>query len=119
MTSVRQSNVDRGKYRQRCREALSGHIYDKLGINVKPSEVRLNPRAPDPYAWEFLSEKEEFLRRIFAKKLSDHSINTYKLLCDEVGVTFEAVSKAPSAPNPDVGISVLRMFREKLHVENS
>jgi hypothetical protein len=80
-----------------------------LGIDIKPSEVRLSPRAPDPYAWEFLSEKEEFLRRIFAKKLSDHSINTYKLLCDEVGVTFEAVSKAPSAPNPDVGISVRKI----------
>ncbi|RMJ04855.1 hypothetical protein CDV36_014474 [Fusarium kuroshium] len=104
MSSTRQSNVDRGKHRQRCREVLSEHICDKLGITVKPPEVRLKPRASDPYAWEFLSEKKEVLRHIFAKKLSDHSINTYKLLCDEVGVTFEAVFKAPPTANSDARV---------------
>ncbi|SCN98210.1 uncharacterized protein FFNC_10011 [Fusarium fujikuroi] len=107
MASPRLSNVERGRRRQECRELLSNHIRSKLGVSVGPTEVRLNPRPTDPYAWEFLPEKEEPLRRIFAKKLSDHSIGTYNLLCKEVGVTFEAVPpKNSSNCCPDVHMSV-------------
>ena len=58
---------------------------------IKPSDVRLNLRANDPYAWKVLPGKEAFYSQIFAKSLSDHSIGTYRLLCEEVGKTFEAV----------------------------
>ncbi|KAH8659478.1 hypothetical protein BGZ61DRAFT_567002 [Ilyonectria robusta] len=98
MAPTRQSNAERGRLRQACREVLSEHIY----ISVKPSEIRLSPRATDPYTWKFLPEKEESLCIIFAKKLSDHSISAYRLLCEEVGVTFEAVLKAPSGSTPDI-----------------
>ncbi|KAH7188006.1 hypothetical protein DER44DRAFT_679950 [Fusarium oxysporum] len=102
MASPRLSNIQRGRRRQECREMLSKHVRSRLGVSVEPSEIRLSLRPTDPYKWEILSGKEESLRRVFAKKLSDHSIGTYNLLCEEVGVTFEAVSKAPSNCDPGV-----------------
>jgi hypothetical protein len=62
-----------------------------LGINIKPSEVRLSPGLNDPYAWKILPEKHRAFSEIFSKNLSQHSINAYKALCDGVGVSFEAI----------------------------
>jgi len=56
-----------------------------------PKEVRLKPCVKDPYAWRFLLGKEEFFLRIFSKNLSSHSIGIYRMLCREVGKSFEAV----------------------------
>jgi hypothetical protein len=39
-----------------------------------------------------LCGKEDFFSQIFSKNLSEHSIGTYRLLIDEVGKTFEAVT---------------------------
>ncbi|KAH8708388.1 hypothetical protein GQ44DRAFT_830806 [Phaeosphaeriaceae sp. PMI808] len=88
---TRQSNVDRDQWRVLCRERLSNHIQSTLGINVKPSEVRLSPSPNDPYAWKILPEKRRFFSEIFTKNLSQHSINAYKTLCEGVGISFEAV----------------------------
>ncbi|KAK3937054.1 hypothetical protein QBC46DRAFT_232461, partial [Diplogelasinospora grovesii] len=63
----------------------------RLGIEIKPSEVRLNPRANDPYKWKVLLGKEEFFSKVFAKNLSDYSISTYRLLYREVRKTFKAM----------------------------
>ncbi|KAH7113184.1 hypothetical protein B0J11DRAFT_143511 [Dendryphion nanum] len=88
---LRQSNVDRDQWRVLCRERLSKHIQSTLGLNVKPSEVRLSPTPNDPYAWKILPEKRRTLSEIFTKNLSQHSINAYKALCEGVGISFEAV----------------------------
>ncbi|KAK3367361.1 hypothetical protein B0T24DRAFT_495341, partial [Lasiosphaeria ovina] len=63
----------------------------RLGIEVKPLDVRLNPRPNDPYAWKILPGREYSLSGVFAKNLSDYSISAFRLLCNEVGKTFEAV----------------------------
>ncbi|KAL2015886.1 hypothetical protein VTK56DRAFT_4661 [Thermocarpiscus australiensis] len=125
MAAIRQSNVERRRGREECREKLSKHIRkptqsnsktwltspdDRLGIEIKPSEVRLNPRSNDPYRWEFLPGKEAFFSKVFAKNLSDHSISTYRLLCREVGETFEAVPNMQSL-NLDSIVSVYNTIR--------
>ncbi|KAL7940600.1 hypothetical protein V8C42DRAFT_356148 [Trichoderma barbatum] len=92
MTIARQSNLERRRARDQCREKLSQHIHQKLGIEVCPSDVRLNPKRRDPYSWRVLYGKEDFFSQIFSKNLSDHSIGTYRLLIEEVGKTFEAVN---------------------------
>ncbi|KAH8701366.1 hypothetical protein GQ44DRAFT_831925 [Phaeosphaeriaceae sp. PMI808] len=88
---MRRSNVDRDQWRVLCREQLSKHIQSTLGINVKPSEVRLSPSQNDPYAWKILPEKRRVFSEIFTKNLSQHSISAYKALCEGVGISFEAV----------------------------
>ncbi|KAM4061275.1 hypothetical protein HRG_013743 [Hirsutella rhossiliensis] len=90
MSSVRHSNAERRRERDQCRERLSAHILDRLGIRTEPSEVRLIPREKDFYSWSILPDKP-YLSRIFLKNLSDHSISTYRLLSREVGHTFEAI----------------------------
>lgn len=67
-------------------------LVNKLGIEVDPSDVRTNPKRKDPYSWKVLCGQEEVFSQIFSKNLSEHSIGTYRLLIDEVGKTFEAVS---------------------------
>ena len=64
----------------------------RLDIIVKPSQVRLNPNANNPYKWKFLSEKKELFSSIFSKNISNHSISAYRELCEGVRVTFKAVS---------------------------
>lgn len=40
----------------------------KLGISIKPAEVRLITRSDDPYTWQVLQEKQH----LFTKHLSKH-----------------------------------------------
>ncbi|KAF1807831.1 hypothetical protein P152DRAFT_425990 [Eremomyces bilateralis CBS 781.70] len=96
---MRQSNVDRDNWRVSCRERLSSHIRNTLGIMVKPSEVRLSPGPNDPYAWKILPEKHLAFSEIFSKNLSQHSINAYKALCEGVGISFEAVYASTNDTN--------------------
>ncbi|KAH8765341.1 hypothetical protein F5883DRAFT_421083, partial [Diaporthe sp. PMI_573] len=56
-----------------------------------PSAVRLNPRNTDFYSWRVVQGKEEVFSKIFARNLSDHSIGIFRLLCNEVGKSFEVV----------------------------
>ncbi|KAF2008722.1 hypothetical protein BU24DRAFT_429292 [Aaosphaeria arxii CBS 175.79] len=84
---MRASNLERQKWRSRCREDLSRYIQTQLGITVEPAQVRLLPRLDDPYRWRAVPEKQH----LFSKNLSDHSIGAYKSLCDGIGKTFEAV----------------------------
>ncbi|CZS74889.1 unnamed protein product [Fusarium graminearum] len=48
-------------------------------VTIKPSEVRLTPRATDIYAWQPVQGKEEIFSeifvKIFTKRLSDNSSN--------------------------------------------
>jgi hypothetical protein len=81
----------------------------KLGIEVKPSDIRLDPRANDPYAWKILPRKEHSLSGVFAKNLSDHSIGTFRLLCNEVGKTFEAVLSSTQSSSLDSIIPVCQV----------
>ncbi len=70
----------------------------KLGISVEPAEVRLITSADDPYNWRILPEKQY----LFKKHLSKHSIGAYRELCQEVGISFEAVL-APESSNAAEG----------------
>ncbi|KAK3369573.1 hypothetical protein B0T24DRAFT_499269, partial [Lasiosphaeria ovina] len=79
----RQSNAERRQGRDECRQ--------RLGIRIMPKEIRLKLRTKDPYAWKVLPGEEEFFSRIFSINLSNHSISTYRMLCREVGKSFEAV----------------------------
>jgi hypothetical protein len=66
----------------------------KLGISIKPAEVRLITRSDDPYTWQVLQEKQH----LFTKHLSKHSIGAYRELYRGVGVSFEAIP-APKSNN--------------------
>ncbi|KAH8799666.1 hypothetical protein F5884DRAFT_863276 [Xylogone sp. PMI_703] len=87
MAPIRTSNLERGKWRNKCREQLAQHIQSRTGIVVEPLRVRLVPGPDDLYRWKVLPEK----RYLFSKNMSDHSINAYKELCREIGICFEAV----------------------------
>jgi len=93
MASARNSNLERGRWRIKCRQDLSEHIKDALGIIIEPSQVRLITTDDDPYGWAVLPEK----RHLFSKNLSNHSIGAYKELCECVGISFEAVLKRSPA----------------------
>lgn len=80
----------------------------RLGIKIKPVDVRLNPREIDFYSWRVTQGKEELYSRVFAKNLSDHSTGTYRLLCREVGKSFQAVP-------PCIQVSALDSIRHLLH----
>jgi len=66
----------------------------KLGISIKPAEVRLIISANNLYTWQILPEKSY----LFKKHLSKHSIGASRDLCRGVGVSFEAVP-APELSN--------------------
>ena len=60
-----------------------------LGIQVKPSEVRLRPNEDDlKYAWKV---DDPSLEPLFEKHLSKHSVGAYMQLYREVGQSFHAV----------------------------
>ncbi|KAK0723475.1 hypothetical protein B0T26DRAFT_642395 [Lasiosphaeria miniovina] len=125
MASTRRSNTERRRAREECREKLSEHIRQRLGIRIGPAEVRLKPCIKDPYAWRVLQGKEEFFSQIFATNLSSHSTSTYRILCREVGKSFEAVHSDPEFPTPDTITSLsfpepsFRTTIDKLKEENS
>ena len=62
--------------REAFAERLEGFGQDKIVLSGAPRVVQ---------------GKEEMFSKIFAKNLSDHSIGTFRLLCREVGESFEAL----------------------------
>ncbi|PVH69406.1 hypothetical protein DL98DRAFT_661712 [Cadophora sp. DSE1049] len=87
MAPIRSSNLERSRWRSRCREELSKHIQKKVGIVIEPSQVRLVTGADDLYTWKVLPQK----KHLFSKNISDHSIGAYKELCEGIDSAFEAV----------------------------
>ncbi|KAI9767656.1 MAG: hypothetical protein M1840_005527 [Geoglossum simile] len=87
MASSRSNNLERAKWRSKCREKLSEHIRNNLGIPIEPMQVRLITGVDDSYTWKVLPEKTH----LFEKHLSKHSIGAYMELCRGVGISFEAV----------------------------
>ncbi|KAI9776363.1 MAG: hypothetical protein M1839_000443 [Geoglossum umbratile] len=125
MASPRVSNLERAKWRARCRQRLSEHIQSKIGISIEPSQVRLITCVDDPYNWTFLPEKWH----LFGKHLSKHSIGAYMELCRDVGISFEAVAagastqctaqvKQDDAPPSQPDVSFLAKIQQ-LEAENS
>ncbi|KAJ5837647.1 uncharacterized protein N7525_002835 [Penicillium rubens] len=82
------SNERRAFFRQQCREALVAHIYDRLGLVVAPSDVRLQPSVGDKYAWSVTESKKSLLQT----NLSSGSVGLYRSICEELGRSLEAVT---------------------------
>ncbi|KAJ5328739.1 hypothetical protein N7452_009129 [Penicillium brevicompactum] len=62
--------------------------FERVGIKVDPSEVRLKTEDGCLYAWQI---EDPSLEHIFQKHMSKHSIGTYMLLHREVGQKFRAI----------------------------
>ncbi|KAL5362283.1 hypothetical protein BJX96DRAFT_177016 [Aspergillus floccosus] len=105
----------RSTLRLECRNVLSKHIANTLGIHVKPCDVRLKIDDEDtPYAWHI---QDPSIRALFEKQLSKHSVGAYITLTEEVGRAFWAVprgvaNEGSSPPAP-------RDIFEELKEENS
>ena len=109
MTAPNTNNESRKEYRKKCRQKMSEHICEslppclsrdrlickgtKLGIAVKPEDVRLLTITEDRYAWRVLPEKEHLFRKdILKKHISKHFIGAYRHLYRAIGDSLEAVS---------------------------
>ncbi|KAG2026553.1 hypothetical protein GB937_001334 [Aspergillus fischeri] len=84
---ARSSNEKRARRRQECREALANHIYNRLGLRIAPSKVRLQPSPDDGYAWSVTDKSAHLLR----DSLSSGSVGQYEAICEGLGVSIEAV----------------------------
>ncbi|KAL3484444.1 hypothetical protein BJX62DRAFT_243916 [Aspergillus germanicus] len=84
------SNKRRLTWRLRCRNRLSEHIEETLGMIVNPDDIRLQPNDETPYAWQV---DDPDLKPFFGKSLSKHSIGAYMELCSAVGQSFRAVHR--------------------------
>lgn len=85
---VLSSNGKRAFFRQQCREALSAHIHDRLGLVVAPGQVRLQPSAGDGYAWSVTESKKILLQ----SNLGSGSVGLYRSIREELGRSLEAVA---------------------------
>ncbi|KAA8644949.1 uncharacterized protein ATNIH1004_009160 [Aspergillus tanneri] len=86
----------RSELRAVCRNRLSEHINKTLGINIKPSQVRLRIEDDTQYRWHVNDPRIE---ELFDKQLSKHSVSAYMTLIEEVGHSFWAVEKGqPGLP---------------------
>ncbi|CAG8178690.1 unnamed protein product [Penicillium nalgiovense] len=81
-------NKKRASWRLTCRTRLAQHIFERLELEVDPSEVRLKTEDECLYAWEI---DDPSLEPLFQKHLSKHSVRAYMLLHREVGQKFRAV----------------------------
>ena len=97
MSSDETGNLQRAKWRRKCRQILADHLEYTLRIVVEPAQVRLKPDVQDGYMWNTLSERQY----LFTKQLSKHSVGAYLELYREVGESFEAVTQK----NLDVSLS--------------
>ena len=121
MVASSASNESRRAYRTKCRTKMAEHICkvrqmlkhkllsdtgNKLGIVVKPEEVRLITTADDLYTWRVVPSKEHLFRRdILKRHMSQHSIRAYRQLLNAVGQSLEAVASQleffeESVPSP-------------------
>ncbi|CAG8074690.1 hypothetical protein N7541_000109 [Penicillium brevicompactum] len=82
------SNETRAAMRQQCREALSAHIHNRLGLDVAPSQVRLQPPVEDGYAWSVTESKKSLLQ----SSLSNGTVGLFRAICEELGRSLEAVT---------------------------
>src|SRR5436190_357914 len=116
----RAANIRRREWRDKCRQALSDHLSmldsdlwtvpqltklqgRRLGINVHPADVRLQPGVEDGYEWKPLPGVEDgyewkplpgmenlYNEGLFTKQLSKHSLGAYMELYRGLGVSFQA-----------------------------
>jgi len=75
MASPRSNNLERAKWRSKCRRKLSEHIKNNLGISIDPAQVRLITSTDDPYTWKALPGKEHLFKKQLNRK-SQESVET-------------------------------------------
>jgi len=85
--SRRSNNVRRTELNKSCRQQLSAHIYNRLGIFIDPSQVRLRRDPNDPYIWEAMQGKEYLV----SKNLSDLSTGQLLELYNAIDKSIVAV----------------------------
>ena len=69
------------------RDWLTGYLDQRLGLQISPNNVRLQPRPDDQYSWSFAESQ----CHLFKSSLSNGSVGTYQALCSELGRSIEAV----------------------------
>ncbi|KAB8069862.1 hypothetical protein BDV29DRAFT_161035 [Aspergillus leporis] len=86
---MKMNTAKRSEWRSKCRQRLSDHIADTLGIYIKPTNVRLKFEDEEdvPYEWHI---EEPEMEPIFEKQLSRHSVGVYMQLYVGVGSSFWA-----------------------------
>ncbi|PWY96028.1 hypothetical protein BO94DRAFT_542106 [Aspergillus sclerotioniger CBS 115572] len=116
----RLSNEKRARWRTKCREHLSKHIWEALQITINPSEVRLITSEPQAqYMWKI---DDDSLQPLFNKHLSKHSVGAYMQLCQEVGKSFyavrpEIINKDDIQPSPSDRLQILQQNNADLTQE--
>ncbi|PGG96171.1 hypothetical protein AJ79_09702 [Helicocarpus griseus UAMH5409] len=73
-------NKRRAERRHQCRVRLAQHIYEKLGVYIDATRVRLKPGPDDPYRWLVMPSKKHLLE----KQLSKSSVRDYDEICSAV-----------------------------------
>jgi len=122
----RSSNIERARWRNKCREKLSEHISKtslcgfsnfelivkdiNLKLSIDPAQVRLKTTTEDQYRWKILPGKEH----LFQKQMSKHSIGAYMELFREVGKSFEAVPSTVDKTKTNQGIETKDTFSGKI-----
>ncbi|KAL2015219.1 hypothetical protein VTK56DRAFT_6058 [Thermocarpiscus australiensis] len=97
---MRQSSVERARWREKCRRELADHIRERVGIAIEPSDVRLITGRDDAYRWQVFPP----VRHLFSKQLSEHNVGAFKDLCQGLGKTFEAVPRSEETSiTPSIG----------------
>ncbi|KAF4767694.1 hypothetical protein HAV15_009602 [Penicillium sp. str.  len=88
------SNQRRAQARQRCREALAAHIYERLRLSIPPQCVRLQPSVEDSYAWSVLPGKEYLLDT----NLGNGTVGRYQDIVQQLGSSLEAATPQRQQP---------------------
>ncbi|KAK1977469.1 hypothetical protein LZ30DRAFT_664976 [Colletotrichum cereale] len=124
MSATSSKNLQRKIWRDKCREKLHEHILDRTKRkDFDLNDVRLIPKANDPYRWKFLPGYPE-IEGLFKGNLSDCSIGPLKRLYAEVGKSFEAVKvdasddreAAGSQSNCDLVDRIPTSFSERIEI---
>ncbi|KAK3305095.1 uncharacterized protein B0T15DRAFT_433663 [Chaetomium strumarium] len=86
---MRASSEEKAQWRDKCRRKLAGHIMERVGIAIEPSQVRLITGRDDQYRWRVHPP----VGHLFSKQLSEHDVGAFKALCQGLGKTFDAVPR--------------------------
>ncbi|KAE8361558.1 hypothetical protein BDV27DRAFT_160607 [Aspergillus caelatus] len=121
------SNQKRTFWRNKCRRALAEHISSRLGFEIPPDKIRLQPRDEDPYRWHVA----DHLKPLFKSNLSSGSVGNFQKICHALKAPdlIEAIhpealqndqdletEKQNSVPSSSFAATIQRLEKEKQDV---